>query len=57
MVFGQFSSVFGSGTTGAGNRKFFYWMAGRGAMSLGGQALDAVFNQLVRSRAQLLVAE
>ena len=37
--------------------QFFAWMAGRGAMSFGGQALGAVFNQLVHSRAQLLVAE
>ncbi len=39
------------------NCPFFDWMAGRGAISFGGQALGAVLNQLVRSRAQLLVAE
>ena len=39
---------------------FFDWMAGRGprcpSVWSGGQALGAVFNQLVRSRAQLLGA-
>ena len=40
---------------------FFDWMAGRGPRCppvwSGGQALGAVFNQLVRSRAQLLLLE
>ena len=40
--------------------QFFDWMAGRGprcpSVWSGGQALGAVFNQLVRSRAQLLGA-
>ena len=43
-----------------GDRQFFDWMAGRGPRCppvwSGGQALGAVFNQLVRSRAQLLGA-
>ena len=40
---------------------FFDWMAGRGrrwpSVCSGGHVLGSVFNQLVRSRAQLLVAE
>ncbi len=41
--------------------QFFYWMAGASGdvypFFAGGHALGAAFNQLVRSRAQLLLLE
>ena len=41
--------------------QFFYWMAGASGdvrpFFAGGHVLEAVFNQLVRSRAQLLLLE
>ena len=50
----------GGGITRIEPGQFFDWMAGRGprcpSVWSGGQALDAVFNQVVRSRAQLLGA-